>query len=96
MPSVLNPYLSFRDNARQAMEFYRDVFGGELRLNTFGEYGDPYDHVLGINWYPFKQRLLRLNTEFLYLKNSPVGYPSVPMLVGGNGTVFSTSLEMVF
>ena len=41
MPSVLNPYISFRDNARQAMEFYRDVFGGELRLNTFGEYGDP-------------------------------------------------------
>jgi hypothetical protein len=62
----------------------------------FGEYGDPYDHVLGINWYPFKQRLLRMNTEFMHLKNSPVGYPSVPMLVGGNGTVFSTSLEMVF
>jgi PhnB protein len=41
VPSVLNPYISFRDNARQAMEFYRDVFGGELRLNTFGEYGDP-------------------------------------------------------
>ena len=61
-----------------------------------GEYGDPRDHVLGINWFPFEQRLLRLNTEFMYLKNSPVGYPSVPMLVGGNGTVFMTSLEMVF
>ena len=24
----LNPYLGFRDNARQAMEFYRSVFGG--------------------------------------------------------------------
>ena len=41
MPSLLNPYLNFVDNARQAMEFYRDVFGGELKLNTFGEYGDP-------------------------------------------------------
>ncbi|MGH3648937.1 MAG: VOC family protein [Micromonosporaceae bacterium] len=39
MASVLNPYLSFTDNARQAMEFYRDVFGGELALNTFGEFG---------------------------------------------------------
>jgi PhnB protein len=38
--SVLNPYISFRDNARQAMEFYRDVFGGKLNLNTFGQYGD--------------------------------------------------------
>lgn len=61
-----------------------------------GEYGEPRDHVVGINWFPFEQRLLRLNTELMYLKNSPVGYPSVPMLVGGNGTVFMTSLEMVF
>jgi PhnB protein len=41
MTSRLNPYISFQDNARQALEFYRDVFGGELALNTFGEYGDP-------------------------------------------------------
>lgn len=37
MPVRLNPYLSFRDNARQAMEFYQSVFGGELTLNTFAE-----------------------------------------------------------
>jgi PhnB protein len=41
VPSVLNPYISFRDSAREAMEFYKDVFGGNLSLNTFGEYGDP-------------------------------------------------------
>jgi PhnB protein len=41
MTSRLNPYISFKDNARQAMEFYQGVFGGELSLNTFGEYGDP-------------------------------------------------------
>ncbi len=37
MSSRLNPYLGFRDNARQAMEFYQSVFGGELALSTFGE-----------------------------------------------------------
>jgi PhnB protein len=37
--SRLNPYLSFSDNARQALEFYREVFGGELVLSTFGEAG---------------------------------------------------------
>jgi PhnB protein len=37
--SRLNPYLSFADNARQAMEFYRGVFGGELTVSTFGEAG---------------------------------------------------------
>ena len=39
MASRLNPYLSFDNTARQAMEFYRDVFGGDLRINTFGEFG---------------------------------------------------------
>jgi PhnB protein len=33
----LNPYLNFKDNAREAMEFYRTVFGGKLDLNTFKE-----------------------------------------------------------
>jgi PhnB protein len=33
----LNPYLGFRDNARQALDFYQSVFGGELSLNTFGD-----------------------------------------------------------
>ena len=41
MASRLNPYISFKDNARAALEFYRDVFGGDLTLSTFGEYGDP-------------------------------------------------------
>ena len=41
MASRLNPYISFKDNARQAMEFYKEVFGGDLTLNTFGESGAP-------------------------------------------------------
>jgi PhnB protein len=41
MTSRLNPYISFNGTARQAMEFYQGVFGGELSLNTFGEYGPP-------------------------------------------------------
>lgn len=35
----LNPYLSFRGNARTAMEFYQSVLGGELTVTTFGTYG---------------------------------------------------------
>jgi PhnB protein len=34
----LNPYLGFRDNAREAMEFYQSVFGGELTTSTFAEF----------------------------------------------------------
>jgi PhnB protein len=39
MVSRLNPYLNFSGNAREALEFYRDVFGGEVRISTYGEFG---------------------------------------------------------
>ena len=38
MQTKLNPYINFKSNARQAMEFYKTVFGGELQLTTFKEY----------------------------------------------------------
>ncbi|TFD05015.1 VOC family protein [Cryobacterium sinapicolor] len=38
MTTQLNPYLGFRDNTREAMEFYRSVFGGELTMSTFAEF----------------------------------------------------------
>lgn len=37
MSAKLHPYLNFRDNARQAMEFYHSVFGGKLNVGTFKE-----------------------------------------------------------
>jgi PhnB protein len=37
MSIQLNPYLSFRDNARQAMDFYQTVFGGQLEQSTFAD-----------------------------------------------------------
>jgi PhnB protein len=39
MQSKLNPYISFAGNTREAMEFYKTVFGGELTLSTFEEMG---------------------------------------------------------
>jgi PhnB protein len=39
MGSRLNPYISFGDNAKQALEFYQGVLGGDLTLSTFGEFG---------------------------------------------------------
>ncbi|MEU9304536.1 VOC family protein [Streptomyces sp. NPDC048269] len=39
MPSRLNPYISFDGDARQALEFYKGVFGGSLTLNTYGDFG---------------------------------------------------------
>lgn len=47
MASRLNPYLNFQSDAREAIEFYRDVFGGELNVMTFGDMGgEPADGVM--------------------------------------------------
>lgn len=43
MPTRLNPYLNFNGNARQAIEFYKTVFGGELTMSTYAEGGMPHD-----------------------------------------------------
>ncbi len=40
MTSRLNPYLNFNGNARQAMEFYATVFGGELTITAFSQFGN--------------------------------------------------------
>jgi PhnB protein len=37
--ALLNPYLQFAGTAREAMEHYRDIFGGNLDMNTFGDFG---------------------------------------------------------
>jgi PhnB protein len=43
MQTILNPYISFKDNARQAMEYYQTVFGGKLTVSTFSEYQPSMD-----------------------------------------------------
>lgn len=43
MTVQLNAYLHFFDDARQAMEFYQSVLGGELTLSTFGDFNASED-----------------------------------------------------
>jgi hypothetical protein len=61
-----------------------------------GQYGDPWDMSVGLNWFPMRRRELRLNTQALYLEDSPVGSSGVPFIVGANGWVFSTDIMLNF
>jgi hypothetical protein len=63
---------------------------------VFGKFGNPYDTRVGLNWFPWKNKVVRWNNEVLYLYKSPVGYTSVPFAVGGKGPVFHSNLEMAF
>lgn len=38
MTMHLNPYIGFKNTAREAAEFYHSVFGGELSIRTFSEF----------------------------------------------------------
>ena len=48
MQSKLNPYISFKGKAREAMEIYHGIFGGELDLKTFTEFGLQNENPDGI------------------------------------------------
>ena len=76
MASRLNPYLTFDGTAREAMETYRDVFGGELSVNTFGDFGAAQDEAS-------KDKVMHSQLETsagftLMASDSPPGMPYQP------------------
>jgi hypothetical protein len=64
--------------------------------HIFGEYGNPSELGIGLNIFPFRRRELRWNIQALLLDRSPVGGSSLPMVVGGDGWVFSSDLIVTF
>ncbi len=85
MTVQLNAYLHFFDDARQAMEFYHSVLGGELTLSTFGDFNASED--------PAEQDKImhaQLTTDsgmVLMASDTPPG------MDGTKGTNFSLSLS---
>jgi hypothetical protein len=72
----------------QTLQLY--AAGSSIR----GQYGNPWDTRLGINWFPFKNRVIRWNTQVMYIDKSPSGYNSLTYNVGSNGVIFNTDFEM--
>jgi hypothetical protein len=70
------------------------IYGGGSVI--FGQYGTPWDYRIGANWFPWKNRVFRWNTEAQYLFNSPVGYLALPYNVGSKGWVFHSNMELAF
>jgi TolA-binding protein len=93
LPSLFDQGFQMQASAMvipKTLQFYA---GGST---VFGKFGNPYDTRVGLNWFPWKNKVIRVNNEFLYLYNSPVGYTSVPFVVGGKGLVFHSNVEMAF
>ena len=82
MDEKLVPYLNFDGDCREAMEFYRSVFGGDLFVQTFAEahgeatLGDRVMHA-------------RLESSAIDLMASDVHPEHGPPYVAGNGVYLS-------
>lgn len=81
MGTRLNPYITFGEDAREAMTFYQQVLGGHLEVHTFGEYGAADE--------PFADLVMHalLETEdglTLMASDSP---PGMSRTVGNNITI---------
>lgn len=76
MQSRLNPYLSFKNTCREAMEFYKSVFGGTLMISTFKDSGmspDPSQDALVMH-----SMLEAPNGISFMASDSPEGMPHTP------------------
>ncbi|MGE6334871.1 hypothetical protein [Stenotrophomonas sp. NPDC077659] len=63
---------------------------------VFGEFGDPWDAGVGLNWWPYGKRGFRLNGDLMYVKRSPIGSPFHPFSVGATGWTFNANAEIAF
>ena len=93
LPHVYDDGFQVQASAMPIPKTLQAYLGGSTVL---GKYGHPWDTRVGINWFPWKNKVVRWNTEGLYTYNSPVGYPSVPFALGGHGFIFHTNLELAF
>ncbi|HWZ52877.1 MAG TPA: hypothetical protein VNW54_15580 [Granulicella sp.] len=95
--SGLRPNFDYGYQLQASAMIIRKTLQGYLGgSEVIGHYGRPWDFRAGVNYFPFKNRVVRWNTEFLYLHRSPVGYTSVPFAFGGTGPIVHTNLEMAF
>jgi PhnB protein len=75
VPVLLNPYLSFDGNTREAMGFYQQVFGGTLEVSTFGEFGAEGPEADGV-----MHAMLRTDDGLVLMASDPA-----PGMHGGPG-----------
>ena len=93
IPSIFSQGYQMQASAMVLPQSLQVYLGGS---HLWGKYGSPFDFRAGVNYFPWHNKVLRWNTEFLYLDRSPVGYTAVPFALGGTGPVFHTNVELAF
>jgi PhnB protein len=78
IPTKLFPYFFFKGDAREAMEYYQSVLGGELTVQTYGDIEAPYPPDWVVN--------AQLITDDLTImaSDAPDEAPGAPLVIGNN------------
>lgn len=61
---------------------------------VYGNYGNQVEGRAGFNVFPFKNKVLRWNTQVIYLDRAPNGGTAYPYPVGAKGFVFNSDVEL--
>jgi len=94
------PFSELNDNGFQVMASGM-VLDKQLQLYAItssinGEYGNPWEWRGGLNWFPWKNYVVRFNLEYMYVNHSPVGGLSLPYPVGATGSIFRADMIVNF
>jgi hypothetical protein len=73
--------------------YWQAYFSGSKIL---GQFGDPWDAAVGLTYFPFGHKEVRMNAQALYMDRSAVGYTAVPYVVGGTGWVYTVDVGTWF
>jgi hypothetical protein len=93
IPNIFDHGYQLQLSAMPVQKTLQAYFGTS---QIFGAYGNPWEVRGGTNWYPMKERGIRINGELMYVNHSPVGYTAYPYPVGAKGTVLHINFEMNF
>jgi hypothetical protein len=93
VPDVFDHGYQLQVSAMPVQKALQTYFGAS---QIFSTYGNQWEVRGGGNWYPVKERGIRVNGELMYVNRSPVGYTAYPYPVGAKGPVFHLNFEMNF
>lgn len=85
MAARLNPYLSFTNQAREALNFYAGIFGGSPTISTFAEFGMPDPAFGSLVMHG------QLETDLGFTLMASDTPPGMPEVVTGNSITVSLS-----
>lgn len=63
---------------------------------VFGQFGNPWELGLGVTYFPFHRKEMRMNFQALYENRAPAGNIALPFMPGDKGWIFTVDMGVWF